>query len=99
MFFYCNRPVLIMREFFIKSIIRLFVFLTVVSSTSLFHLASAEDKLDFVANKYRIIEEGKSLSSQLKDSDTVYEIRFNFDLKGTKIVLPRNVVLKFEGGV
>lgn len=98
MFFYCNRPVLIMREFFIKSIIRLFVFLTVVSSTSLFHLASAEDKLDFVANKYRIIEEGKSLSSQLKDSDTVYEIRFNFDLKGTKIVLPRNVVLKFEGG-
>ena len=34
----------------------------------------------------------------ISDSNTVYEIRYDFDLNGQEIVIPENCVLQFEGG-
>lgn len=36
--------------------------------------------------------------SMINQSNTIYEIRYNFDLNGATINIPENCILKFEGG-
>lgn len=35
----------------------------------------------------------------MNQSDTIYEIRYDFDLDGNEIIIPDNCILKFEGGM
>lgn len=46
------------------------------------------------------IVEGKNILTQdmINEPNTVYEIRYDFDLNNTEITIPENCVLKFNGG-
>lgn len=47
---------------------------------------------------YVILRTNKSFSEQVTKENTIYEIRYKFDLKNISITLPANCILKFEGG-
>lgn len=47
---------------------------------------------------YVILRKNKTFTEQVTKSNTIYEIRYNFDLDGKTVNIPDNCVLKFEGG-
>lgn len=47
---------------------------------------------------YKILRKNKTFAEQLTQTDTIYEIRYDFDLGGASVTIPENCVLKFEGG-
>lgn len=47
---------------------------------------------------YVILRQNKSFKEQLTQSNTIYEIRYDFDLDGEEVEIPDNCMLKFEGG-
>ncbi len=47
---------------------------------------------------YVILRKNNNFSSQLTQTNTVYEIRYNFDLNGGIVEIPENCTLKFNGG-
>lgn len=46
----------------------------------------------------RLPENGILTQDMINQANTIYEIRYNFDLNGTTITIPENCTLKFEGG-
>lgn len=48
---------------------------------------------------YVILKKNKSLIEQITESNTIYEIRYSYDLGGQTLTMPENCVLKFEGGI
>lgn len=48
---------------------------------------------------YVILRKSKSLAEQLTEENTIYEVRYDFDLGGSEIIIPQNCVLKFDGGL
>ena len=54
---------------------------------------------DVLSKGYIILNNIRDFVSQLNDDDSIYEIRDYFDLNGETITLPKNCVLKFEGGM
>ena len=59
---------------------------------------------NFSGKGYKIlrknIAEGKNILFQemINESNTIYEIRYDFDLNGQTITVPENCILQFEGG-
>ena len=59
---------------------------------------------NFSGRGYKILRknivEGKNILAQemINESNTIYEIRYDFDLNGTEITIPEGCVLRFEGG-
>ena len=49
-------------------------------------------------SNYVILSSKYSFKQQLKESNTIYEIRSLFDLKGEEVVIPNNSILIFRGG-
>lgn len=47
---------------------------------------------------YVILRKNKSFAEQVTKSNTIYEIRYDFDLNGQEITIPEKCTLKFEGG-
>lgn len=47
---------------------------------------------------YVILRKNKSFAEQVTQANTIYEIRYDFDLNGAEITVPENCVLKFNGG-
>lgn len=47
---------------------------------------------------YVILRKNKSFKEQVTKKNTIYEIRYDFDLRGEEITIPEGCVLKFEGG-
>ena len=47
---------------------------------------------------YIILRKNKSFAEQVTKVNTIYEIRYNFDLNGTEITIPEGCTLKFDGG-
>jgi hypothetical protein len=47
---------------------------------------------------YVILRKNKTFAEQVKKSNTIYEIRYDFDLGGATITMPEGCELKFEGG-
>lgn len=47
---------------------------------------------------YVILRKNTPLAEQFVSENTIYEVRYDFDLGGSKIIIPQNCVLKFEGG-
>lgn len=47
---------------------------------------------------YVILRTNKSLLEQINVSDTIYEVRYDFDLNGETLEIPEGCILKFNGG-
>ena len=47
---------------------------------------------------YVILRQDKTFAEQVTKANTIYEIRYDFDLGGEEVEIPNNCVLKFEGG-
>lgn len=47
---------------------------------------------------YVILRKDKTFAEQVTEANTIYEIRYDFDLRGESVTIPENCVLKFEGG-
>lgn len=47
---------------------------------------------------YKILRKDATFASQVTDTNTIYEIRYDFNLDGTTFSLPAKCVLVFEGG-
>lgn len=47
---------------------------------------------------YVILRNDKTLAEQLTQANTIYEVRYNFDLDGDTLTIPEGSVLKFNGG-
>lgn len=47
---------------------------------------------------YVILRKNKTFAEQVTKSNTIYEIRYNFDLGSSIVSIPEGCVLKFEGG-
>jgi hypothetical protein len=47
---------------------------------------------------YVILRKNKTFAEQVTKENTIYEIRYDFDLGGQEINIPKNCVLQFEGG-
>lgn len=47
---------------------------------------------------YKILRKDKTFAEQVTDANTIYEIRYKFDLDGEEVTIPAGCVLKFEGG-
>lgn len=47
---------------------------------------------------YVILRKNKPISEQMTQRNTIYEIRYNFDLGGNTINIPSNCILDFQGG-
>lgn len=47
---------------------------------------------------YLVLEKDKTFASQVTAANTIYEIRYDFDLGGNTFNLPANCVLQFNGG-
>ena len=67
-------------------------------------LTTEDDKLKF-ANRsalfgkgYVILRRGKTFAEQVTLQNTIYEIRYNFDLGGASVTIPSGCVLNFVGG-
>ena len=65
----------------------------------------AYDEASFSGKGYKILRknivEGKNILTQemINNPNTVYEIRYDFDLNSSKIIIPEGCVLKFVGGL
>ena len=63
------------------------------------------DAANFQSRGYKILRknivDGKNILTQdmINQPNTIYEIRYDFDLNGVTITIPDNCILKFEGGV
>lgn len=47
---------------------------------------------------YVILRRGSTFASQVTEQNTIYEIRYDFDLGGAVVTIPAGCVLKFNGG-
>ena len=47
---------------------------------------------------YIILRKNKSLAEQVTKKNTIYEIRYDFDLNGQEITIPEGCTLDFQGG-
>lgn len=47
---------------------------------------------------YLVLKKNKTFAEQVTEENTIYEIRYDFDLGGESVTIPKNCVLKFEGG-
>ena len=65
---------------------------------------NADGKLQFKDRSYGdgmgyvILRKDKTFAEQITQANTIYEIRYDFDLGGSTFSLPNNVYLKFAGG-
>lgn len=62
-------------------------------------LLKLKDRSTAVNQKgYKILRKGVALSTQMSDANTIYEIRYPFDLNGDTLTIPSGCVLNFNGG-
>ena len=47
---------------------------------------------------YVILRKDKTFAEQVAQANTIYEIRYDFDINGEEVDIPANCVLKFNGG-
>ena len=47
---------------------------------------------------YIILRQNKAFAEQLTQTNTIYEIRYDFNLNGDTVTVPEGCILKFEGG-
>lgn len=78
------------------------------------NVTNAPDEIDITSNEqnllqfknrstvdgmgYVILRKNKTFAEQVTQANTIYEIRYDFDLNGTEVNIKDNCVLKFNGG-
>lgn len=63
------------------------------------NLLKFKDRASATGQKgYVILRRGASLATQMADANTIYEIRYAFDLDGETLTIPSGCTLKFDGG-
>lgn len=62
------------------------------------HLLKFKDREATNGLGYKILRMGVSLADQLTEEDTIYEIRYDFDLGGASVAIPSGCFFKFSGG-
>lgn len=65
--------------------------------TSVGSLLKLKDRMDVNGKGYVILRKNKSFAEQVTKENTIYEIRYDFNL-GESVTMPKNCVLKFCGG-
>ncbi len=63
-----------------------------------FCYAMSSNVEDFSASERIILSNRMSFAQQVKSPNTIYEIKYDFDLKGQSVNLPESVVIVFNGG-
>ena len=48
---------------------------------------------------YVILRQNKDFAEQVTKANTIYEIRYDFDLDNTSLTIPENCILSFNGGI
>ena len=48
---------------------------------------------------YLVLKKNKTFAEQVTEANTIYEIRYDFDLGGASVTIPAGCVLKFNGGM
>lgn len=48
---------------------------------------------------YKVLQSNATFASQVTEQNTIYEIRYVFDLNNQSVTIPANSVLRFEGGI
>ena len=79
-----------------KTILRVFVFaflMTFVRGNVIANTLQYK-----TAERYYVLSKDKSISEQLNQKNTAYEIRYDFDLKKGNLTIPEGCVLIFSGG-
>lgn len=66
--------------------------------TSENNLLKLKDRSALNGMGYIILRKNKSFAEQVTKENTIYEIRYDFELGGAEVTIPENCVLKFEGG-
>lgn len=61
-------------------------------------LIKIADRGTLYGKGYKILRIGVDLQSQFNQENTIYEIRYDFDLNGDTLNIPAGCTLKFEGG-
>lgn len=61
-------------------------------------LLQIKDRGTLYGKGYKILRRGIDLQSQFNQENTIYEIRYDFDLGGGTLNIPARCTLKFEGG-
>lgn len=56
------------------------------------------DRSTLYGKGYKILRKDKTFAEQVVDSDTIYEIRYDFDLNGASVNIPADTILEFKGG-
>lgn len=57
-----------------------------------------KDRVDVDGMGYVILRQGKDLADQMTLTNTIYEVRYNFNLNGGNLSIPSGSILKFNGG-
>jgi hypothetical protein len=66
--------------------------------TTVGNVIKFKDRMPVGGMGYVILRKDKTFAEQLTKTNTVYEIRYDFDLDGESVTIPSGCVLKFEGG-
>ena len=61
-------------------------------------LLKLKDRNNLNGMGYIILRRDKSFAEQLTQANTIYEIRYDFDLNGEEVTIPEDCVLDFQGG-
>lgn len=62
------------------------------------HTLQLADRSNLEGMGYIILRRSKSFAEQIVEENTIYEIRYEFDLDGSEVEIPNNCILKFNGG-
>ncbi len=62
------------------------------------HTLQLADRNNLEGMGYVILRRNKSFAGQLTQENTIYEIRYDFDLNGDSVTIPAGCILKFCGG-
>lgn len=57
-----------------------------------------KDKSSLDGMGHVILRKNKTFASQVNKTNTIYEVKYDFDLDGAEVTIPANCVLQFTGG-
>ena len=66
--------------------------------TSEGNLLKLKDRSALNGMGYVILRKNKTFAEQVKNGNTIYEIRYDSDLGGKDVTIPQNSILRFNGG-
>lgn len=66
--------------------------------TSENNLLKLKDRSNVSGKGYIILRKNKSFAEQVIKENTIYEIRYEYDLNGGNVTIPKGCILEFKGG-